>query len=76
MGEMSWAYSFRNQDGIESGPQALFVFNDSNCLVTPEMEILIGLIAGLGLSPTAGIFARFSSVKTEENCLLRISDLV
>ena len=74
-GEISCAYSFRNHEGILSGPQALLVFSEVSCLVTPLMVIISGLMLDVGSVPTLGGSDSDSFVKTRENCLFKISFL-
>lgn len=76
IGEISCAYSLRNQEGILSGLQALLVFSEVSSLATPVTVITRGLMLGFGSFPTLGGSKSDSSVKTEENCLFKISALI
>ena len=58
---------------MASGPQALKRFKEVSCVMTPLIEMLIGLIFGLGSFQTFGILVRSFFVKTPQKCSFKIS---
>ena len=70
IGAISAAYSFRDQGGMASGPEALFVFNSDSCFATPLM-VIDRLKDGTGEKPRSEIgYQIFSQVinRVRENC--------
>ena len=75
--EISLTYSFKNNEGILSGPQALLVFSEASCLVTPAVVIMRGeMLDFVGSFPALERSEQESLVNSEENGSFKISNLV
>lgn len=58
--------------GVLSGPAALRGFSFSRSFLMPFVMTVMSGMSGYELSPTSGMLARSSAVKTEQNCSLRM----
>ena len=74
-GAWSAASSFRSIAGIPSGPVALWGLMASSNVLTPATDTVICGNSLYGLTPRLGALLAFPMVKTDENCILRMSAL-